>query len=129
MKMEIERAAAMLKGKALWRCLRAADMAMFDFGKRRKVYQQGDAIPEEFDWDVDQNRRDKLLASFLENVTLQLIVQAIEVSAAGALHIALENGFFLDLFPDDSLSGEHWRFFEPDKDGSHFVVTGNGIET
>jgi hypothetical protein len=35
MKTEIESATLTLHGKALWRCLRAADMAMFDFGKRR----------------------------------------------------------------------------------------------
>ena len=35
MKAEIERATVVLVGKALWRCLRAADMATFDFGKRR----------------------------------------------------------------------------------------------
>jgi hypothetical protein len=37
MKQEIERAAMRLKGKTLWRCVRAADMAMFDFGTSSTV--------------------------------------------------------------------------------------------
>src|ERR1700674_3899295 len=36
MKTEIERATAPLIGKALWRCYRTLDMALFDFGRRRK---------------------------------------------------------------------------------------------
>jgi hypothetical protein len=34
---DIQRATNVLVGKPLWRCLRAADMAMFDFGNRKKV--------------------------------------------------------------------------------------------
>jgi hypothetical protein len=38
LKIEVERATAVLEGKALWRCLRAADMATFDFGRRRESF-------------------------------------------------------------------------------------------
>jgi hypothetical protein len=167
MKTEIERATLSLNGKALWRCLRAADMAMFDFGKRRASldfwgnprevgdlalhvqcawritqddrvlvgsndlyypadYDENNARSPEFDWERDPNRRDKLLASMFENGTKEFLVQKVEVGLAGSLHIALSGNLFLEVFPNDSLTGEHWRLFEPDKKG-HFVVTGSGI--
>ncbi|MBZ5671658.1 MAG: hypothetical protein LAO04_18265 [Acidobacteriia bacterium] len=86
-------------------------------------------LPPEFDWDRDPNRRDKLLDSLFGNGTREFVVQRIEAGAAGSLHIALSDGYSLDVFPYDSLGGEHWRLFIPGKDEPHFVVTGRGIET
>jgi hypothetical protein len=37
MKDQIEKATAVLIGKTVWQCTRAADMACFDFGERRTV--------------------------------------------------------------------------------------------
>jgi hypothetical protein len=168
MKAEIERAASALSGKTLWRCLRAADMATFAFGERRKSvtgrggpreigewalhvqcawrilqgdriivgdrdlaypenYQQEDPIPDEFDWDVSPNRRDQLLASLFMGHAF--VVRSIEVGAIGSLSIRLTEGLSLDIFPNDSVSKEYWRLFEPDKGGLHFVVTPRGLET
>jgi hypothetical protein len=169
MKARIETATSVLIGKTLWRCTRAADMACFQFGQRRKVLDrngkekevgdwalhvectwrivQGDRVvvgrqdlyypaeydedkpyPEDFDWDRDPNNHDKLLGSFFEDETRKLVVREVEVGAAGNIHIILGSGFSLEVFPSDSLSGEHWRLFEPDRNGPHFVVTGRGIE-
>ena len=39
----------------------------------------------------------------------------------------LTRGFALDVFPDESLPGEHWRLFQPGNEKTHFVVTGMGL--
>jgi hypothetical protein len=43
--------------------------------------------------------------------------------------LALSEEFMLDVFPDDSLPGEHWRFFQPGREAPHFVVSGGGSDT
>jgi hypothetical protein len=166
---QIETAMGVLIGMPLWQCTRAADMACFQFGQRRKVegrngrekevgdwalhvqcvwritqggrvavgrqdlyypakYVQDEPLPHDFDWDRGPNRHDKLLASLFRNGTREFAVREIEVGIAGSFRILLEEDFSLAVFPSDSLAGEHWRLFEPDRDGPHFVVTGNGVE-
>lgn len=85
-------------------------------------------IPDDFDWDRDPNRRDKLLASLFMNNKREFVVQEIEVGIAGSLNITLSDSLSFGIFPDDSLSREHWRLFRPANDEPHFVVTGRGIE-
>jgi hypothetical protein len=169
MRARIEAATGVLIGNALWGCTRAADIACFQFGQRRKVlgwngkekevgdwalhvestwriiqgdrvlvgrqdlyypaeYDEDEPHPESFDWDRDPNRHDKLLDSFFKDETRELVVREVEVGAAGSFRIILESDFSLEVFPSDSLDGEHWRLFEPSKDGPHFVVTGEGVE-
>jgi hypothetical protein len=166
---QIETATKVLIGEPLWGCTRAADMACFQFGQRRKAmgqngrekevgdhalhvqcpwritqgdqvvvgrqdlyypaeYAEDNSLPTDFDWDHDPNRHDKLLASLFGNEAQGFVVQQIEVGTAGSFRIILRSGFSLEVFPSDSLRGEHWRLFEPDKDRPHFVVTGNGVE-
>jgi hypothetical protein len=57
-----------------------------------------------------------------------MIVLALEVDEIGSLRIILSNGYKIEIFPDDSLEKEFWRFFQLDSDPRHFVVTGKGIE-
>jgi len=166
---QIETATGVLIGKALWRWTRAADMACFQFGGRRKVldrngkeeevgdyalhvectwriihgdrvfvgrqdlyypaeYDQGKPYPEDFDWEHDPNRHDKLLDSLFENGTREFMATDVEVGAAGSFHVLLGGNFSLEVFPSNSLSGEQWRLFEPRRDKPHFVVTGDGIK-
>jgi hypothetical protein len=40
----------------------------------------------------------------------------------------LGDGFALDVMPDESTSGDHWRLFVPRSDQPHFIVTGDSIE-
>jgi len=51
-------------------------------------------------------------------------VQTVEAGEAGSLVIALEEGYNLEIFPHDSEGDEHWRFFKPQTEEPHFVVTG-----
>ena len=90
-------------------------------------YEGDGGAAENFDWERNVSRQDKLLESFFQNGTRQFIVRDVAVGAAASLHVALSDGFFLDLLPVDSLSIEAWRLFQPDIEHSHFVVTGKGI--
>ena len=90
---------------------------------------QGEAIPRDFHWDVQgANRQDRLIRDFFRNGSQTFVVQRVEAGNAGAFLLALAGDFALEVFPDDSLEGEHWRLFTPGGDGPHFVVTGTGIE-
>ncbi|NOK62707.1 MAG: hypothetical protein GFH27_549293n48 [Chloroflexi bacterium AL-W] len=55
-------------------------------------------------------------------------VESIRADAVGSLWIQLESEYALEVFPDDSLGKELWRFFEPHTKNKHFVVMGSGIE-
>ena len=91
--------------------------------------EESDDRPDDFNWDVQgANRRDKRIAELFLNEARQFLVQKIEVGAAGSFTIGLKDDYALDVFPDDSLSGEHWRIFKPYAGEPHFVVTGKGQE-
>ena len=84
---------------------------------------------EDFDPDKQPNRRDErinmLFASWADNPP---IVEAMETDKIGSLHISLTQQYTLDVFPSDSLDGEHWRLLPNNPKWDHFVVTGRGIE-
>jgi len=89
-----------------------------------------DDRPEDFNWEpLGSNRRDKRIAALFQGETRQFLVRRIEVGEAGRFRILLDNDYALDVFPDDSLSDEHWRISNPYVEGPHFVVTGKGLET
>lgn len=83
--------------------------------------------PPEYDWDRGPNRRDELLARFFKHGTLDFVVKRIDVGNAGALFIVMNDGLSLELFPNDSLTNEHWRLFKPRSNEPHFVFSGKGI--
>lgn len=59
------------------------------------------------------------------------LVEAVSADAVGGFVLSLAGGFVLEAFPDDSLDGEyseHWRIFRPHELGTHFVVSGDGID-
>jgi hypothetical protein len=85
--------------------------------------------PQDFKWDVQgANRRDQRIAELFQNETRQFAVRRVEAGNAGSFTIVLDQDYALDVFPDDSLTGEHWRIFKPYAGEPHFVVTGNGLE-
>jgi len=83
--------------------------------------------PENFDWDHGRNRRDVLLDKLFEG-SPGFTVQSLEVGRGGGVNILLDAGLSLELFPDDSLSDEHWRLLRPATEEPHFVVSGKGVQ-
>ena len=91
--------------------------------------EESEDRPENFNWDVQgSNRRDKRIAELFQNETREFSVQKVEAGEAGTFTIVFDQGYALDVFPDDSLSGEYWRFFKPYRGEQHFVVTGSGMQ-
>ena len=91
--------------------------------------EEGDDRPDDFNWDVQgANRRDKRIAELFQNETRQFLVRKVEAGKAGSFTVVLDGEYALEVFPDDSLSGEHWRLFKPYAGEPHFVVTGKGLE-
>jgi hypothetical protein len=83
----------------------------------------------EFEWDKPgANRCDERMQSFLdEHKSFPLIVGSLEANNLGGLKLDLSGGYTLEIFPDNSLDSEYWRFFEPHSAKKHFVVTAQGI--
>lgn len=96
---------------------------------RRDMYVPADGSDptDDFDWQQTPNLQDKIIGNLFRRDRRELMVQSVEVGAAGRLHAVLDEGFALDVMPDDSLSHEHWRLFVPRSTEPHFVVTGDGV--
>lgn len=98
-------------------------------GSRDLYYPAGSStteVPEDFRWDVQgANRLDERLEEFFQDANLYVV--HVEAGLAGAFHLFLGNNVSLEVFPDDSFDGEHWRLFRPYVDEPHFVVNGTGI--
>lgn len=103
-------------------------------GNRDLYYPRGykdqrDEFPKDFNWDVQgANRCDEMLATLFTGGANQFVVERVEVGQAGEFALLLESGLTLQIFPNDSLDGEHWRLFRPGSDERHMVYTGLGLE-
>jgi len=82
----------------------------------------------DFDWQK-ANRFDRIVKKLFENESRQFTVLSVAAGDAGSFTISLQDGYTVQVFPQDSESGEHWRIFGPCTTRPHFVVTGKGIET
>jgi hypothetical protein len=75
------------------------------------------------------NRRDERLAAVFTSHGGHLpIVQAATADAVGGFHLQFDSDLDLDVFPNTSLEGEHWRLLLPGDSRRHFVVSDAGIE-
>jgi hypothetical protein len=81
-------------------------------------------LPEDFDWQKE-NMFDKVVSTLFAEKK-EFIVRGVEAGSAGSLAISLDGELAIDVFPQDSLRGEHWRLFEPYREKPHFVVSGIG---
>lgn len=94
---------------------------------RPKRSWQGDV--DNFFWDIPgMSRCDDKLESFIKESKSKLSVSFIEADDLGGIKIILLNNTILELFPDESEDSEHWRFFTPGSEESHFIVTPDGID-
>jgi hypothetical protein len=82
---------------------------------------------DDFDWQRD-NRFDRMVKQLFQNESRQFQVQSVHAGEAGSFTLALEDGYKLDVFPQDSESGEHWRLFKPYSEEPHLVFSGNGLQ-
>lgn len=112
-----------------WRIVGAEGIVV---ASRDRYYPAGnpDEDPPDFEWyRSGTNRCDEQVAMFFKNKTnTPLVVEAIQADPVGSLRLTLNNEFALEVFPDDSLAGEHWRLFQPFNDNDHFVVTGLAVK-
>jgi hypothetical protein len=88
-----------------------------------------DVVPPNFDHDQPgANRRDERMEAFFSKCGNDFpVVKLVEADRLGGLRIFMSRAIDLEVFPNDSLGEEHWRFFRHFSE-SHFVVTGRGIE-
>lgn len=114
-----------------WRFVRGEKVLA---GNRDLYYPRGykdqrDELPKGFDWDVQgANRCDEMLAELFAGGANQFVVERVQAGQAGEFALLLEDGLTLQIFPNDSLEGEHWRLFRPGSDERHMVYTGSGFE-
>ena len=89
-----------------------------------------DVADPDFEWDRSgANLCDERRARFFDEHRAEpLPVEEVRADDVGSVALILGDGYRLEVFPDDSRDGEHWRFFQPHTDGDHVVVTGAGIE-
>lgn len=75
-----------------------------------------------------KNRRDELVALFLEDTSLDgRVVTRQETTPYGDARLTFRDGSRLELFPEASArDNESWRLLMPD--GSHIVMSGAGLE-
>lgn len=87
---------------------------------------------EEFDWDTAESAPDVAQRKWFASQRSSLpAVIAVGGDAYGGFRISLTGGYTLEGFPCDSRRGEcceHWRLLGHRANGSHFVVTGDGIQ-
>ncbi len=76
-------------------------------------YSIGQEIPDDFDWDRDRTRLDRLIDELFEAGARSFVVQQVKAGLAGGLHLDLSDNLTLELFPDDSAHEEDWRLFRP----------------
>ena len=100
---------------------------------RDRYYPQGEDPYkdfEKFDWDKPGvNRLDERISKlFDERMGKPLKILSLVADNVGGICLTLSDGYYLEVFPDDSLYGEYWRLLQPYTNKQHFVVTGHGFE-
>lgn len=103
------------------------------FGRDDLNYPADETVPSAtFDWDKSDSILDVAQREWFKGKRPSLpVVEEVQGDAYGGFRIALAGGFALECFPCDSRRGEyseHWRLMGHRADGSHFVVTGDGVE-
>jgi hypothetical protein len=81
---------------------------------------------DEWDYERDGNVQDRRIEQFMTNND-NLLVESITIQSNSSFTIAFNSGYRLVVFPSGS-TGEDWRFFRPNSDESHLVVSGGAIE-
>jgi hypothetical protein len=108
-----------------WRIVRGNEVVV---GSRDIYYPAGHdgttSVSENFNWERDLNRRDNLLDALFDAGSREFTVRDVDEHAGGACTIEFDEGISLELFPDDSLSHEHWRLFTTQETDLRTVIDG-----
>ena len=91
----------------------------------RDIYMPRTGIYDKnFEWDeIGANRFDERASMFKKDFLSNLKVSEIHADCFGGCKISLDFGIEIEIFPDDSLVEEFWRFIMFDNSSnSHFVV-------
>jgi hypothetical protein len=108
-----------------WRIVNSTEVFV---GSRDRFYPAGEdpyVDLVDFDWDKPgTNRCDERVSILMNDCKVTpLIVEAVNVDYVGYIRLALSGGYWLEIFPDDSVGSEYWRLFRPYTDIDHFVFT------
>ncbi len=93
----------------------------------RPTEEIDEPTPPDFDWEKG-NRFDRIVNELFQNESRQFMPLSVAAGDAGSFSIDLQDGYRVEVFPQDSETGEHWRLFSPSANARHFVLTGKGIE-
>lgn len=79
---------------------------------------------ENFEWDkFGANRFDEKVEGLKKLTDWEMIITEVGADEIGGLYISFDSGIKLEVFPNDSLEDEFWRFIEFNgQDSEHFVV-------
>lgn len=73
--------------------------------------------------EVGNNNFDYVSDSLMKRLDAEPVhVTEIHADKYGGFSLSFDNGWKLDVFPDDSDDDEHWRFFEHAANSEHFIV-------
>lgn len=97
------------------------------FEPATKLCQQEDFDYTSFNWDVKENNiYDEKVSEFFETYKKDFVVKSIVISTFGDVNIYFENQFILEIFLDQSVAEEAYRFFDVSGE-THLVVSEYGI--
>ena len=91
-------------------------------------YQEVDKIDVTEPAYTESRLAERLTTLFRDRENAPLIVQKVVADTVGSVRLSLSGGYLLEVFPDNSLDTEYWRFFIPNSKDPHFVVTSQGVE-
>ena len=73
--------------------------------------------------EVGNNKFDYISDSLMKEIGAGTVhVTGIHADKYGGFSLSFDNGWKLDVFPDDAEDDEHWRFFERAEGSKHFIV-------
>lgn len=127
---EVEGSDVRLHVQCRWRMV---DAARILFGRDDLLRPADEAISlDDFDWDKGDSILDVVQRNWFAGLrAAPLHVVNATGDTYGGFRISFERDVALEAFPCDSDRGEyheHWRLLGHRSDGTHFVITGYGIE-
>lgn len=90
------------------------------------IQESDEFCHDEWDYEKDGNKQDHVISTFFSTDHKE-VVESLDVQLHGQFVLMLSGGCKLAVFPSGAVS-EDWRFFRPNTNDSHLVVSGGMIE-